>query len=45
MQATPSDKAYLNGAVAVLLALGFDVSGKEDMEMLKYKIMIGGNEK
>lgn len=42
---TPSDKAYLNGAVAVLLALGFDVSGKYDMEMLKYKITIGGNEK
>lgn len=45
VQATPSDKAYLNGAVAVLLALGFDISSTEDKVTTGYKITIGGNEK
>lgn len=45
VKATPSDKAYLNGAVAVLLALGFDISSTEDKVTTEYKITIGGNEK
>lgn len=42
VKSTPSDEAYLNGAVAVLLALGFDISSKIDIDE---KITIGGNEK